>query len=498
MEEVIAKISREIGPKWVVLVADLKLLTPRKRYEIEARHSGQPKPQSYENCAKDCIREWMKTPPISALEDREKAGVLLSKMSKVDGFRALASGIADSEGIEIDVATTTKIGLFQSESHPSSSGSQKDDCTPVSEGSPESCLSFAAESTTRSFPSGSLSAPGATVMTVPTVISVPRTFEGEEISREGVLSPVMSPTVTSIPMNLGGEVDMLVGVTLPTVLSPSVASAPTAFGGEAIDRERLLAGATVLAPSVASIPRPFGTEAFDKEGILINTHGSMIGKDKPEIHMHTSGAGERTTKKDFSRIAKLTDSNSEESESEISRKEHVFQTATKLDIGKVNRESVLVGESEVVVPKQRVLSMGPRGEVRSDNDDAASILSADSSSTGTVVPDRYDIPISARTRKRDRYALLDISQRLAAEKWEVLGECLRLERSFLGEISGEEVEERYYLMLKKWVEVSGGNATFSKLHRVLVELEENTAVMVLEARLESRGEILIRAIQHDL
>lgn len=111
--------------------------------------------------------------------------------------------------------------------------------------------------------------------------------------------------------------------------------------------------------------------------------------------------------------------------------------------------------------------------------------------------DVYEKSIIMNNR-RHKYAILDVSQRLPELKWRDIGGRLKLGEAFLSKLTKEGIEERYYLMLKKWVDSSGGGATFSKLQRLLLELEEGSALVVLEARLNSRGRILIRAVHHDL
>lgn len=109
----------------------------------------------------------------------------------------------------------------------------------------------------------------------------------------------------------------------------------------------------------------------------------------------------------------------------------------------------------------------------------------------------YDIAIKMSVRKH-KFAILDVSQRLPETKWQDIGVKLDLGEVFMTKLAKECTEERYYLMLKKWVESSEGTATFSHLRDILVDLEEDTALLVLEARLNSRGRILVRAVHHDL
>ena len=125
-------------------------------------------------------------------------------------------------------------------------------------------------------------------------------------------------------------------------------------------------------------------------------------------------------------------------------------------------------------------------------------LSGSASSTaGSQDTPAYDVSIRMNIR-RHKFAILDVSQRLPELKWQDIGVKLALDEVFLTNLTKECTEEKYYLMLKKWVELSGGGATFTQLRKMLRDLEEDTALLVLEARLNSRGRILVEAVHHDL
>lgn len=151
---------------------------------------------------------------------------------------------------------------------------------------------------------------------------------------------------------------------------------------------------------------------------------------------------------------------------------------------------------------------GRIGLERRGNDlssEGGSSTNSSSDDTATVESPRkikdlsaFDVAINIKTKRRHQYAILDVSQRLPEEKWEEIGSILGLERDFLEKVSNEEVEERYYLMLKKWVELSNGVATFSHLREILANLEADVALLILEARLDSDRDVLLKAIEHDL
>lgn len=173
-----------------------------------------------------------------------------------------------------------------------------------------------------------------------------------------------------------------------------------------------------------------------------------------------------------------------------------LRSSRKKDLSYGNGAGVATGSNgkrKVLVDRNRQTLMPSDGSV--DNlsvGSASSIAESQESDTGA-----YDVSIRMGIR-RHKFAILDVSQRLREPKWRDIGVRLDLDEVFLSKLTKECIEERYYLMLKEWVELSRGGATFSRLREVLVDLEEDIALLVLEARLNSRGRILIRAVHHDL
>lgn len=108
----------------------------------------------------------------------------------------------------------------------------------------------------------------------------------------------------------------------------------------------------------------------------------------------------------------------------------------------------------------------------------------------------YDTPIRIK-RKNHKFPILDICQRLSGEKWRENGEILGLDDEYLSSLEDENVAERYYLMLKRWVELLEGTATFRLLRDHLQMFGADTALLVLEARLAKNEEIMVKAIEHD-
>ena len=120
-----------------------------------------------------------------------------------------------------------------------------------------------------------------------------------------------------------------------------------------------------------------------------------------------------------------------------------------------------------------------------------------STSLGTYVHEvTYDTPIRIR-RMNHKFPILDVCQRLPEENWRENGKILGLDDAYLSSLEDEDVAERYYLILKRWVEKLEGTATFSQLRDHLQAFGGDTALLVLEARLSRNEEILVKAIQHD-
>ena len=130
---------------------------------------------------------------------------------------------------------------------------------------------------------------------------------------------------------------------------------------------------------------------------------------------------------------------------------------------------------------------------------SASNLSSDTSMATSVESQgdgAYNVPINMGTNRLHIYCVLDVCQRLPESKWKEFGLRLGLREVFLSTLLEEEVEERYFLIIKKWVKINV-SVTFMDLRSVLLGFQFDVAVLVLDARLEGDGEVLIRAIEND-
>ena len=91
-----------------------------------------------------------------------------------------------------------------------------------------------------------------------------------------------------------------------------------------------------------------------------------------------------------------------------------------------------------------------------------------------------------------KFAILDISQRLGADRWSAIARKLCLQEEDIQEIQTTEscVEERYYKMLKQWVKSRQDEATFAALRDTLTSCNQTAAVGVVLRRLEIHGPTL--------
>ena len=132
------------------------------------------------------------------------------------------------------------------------------------------------------------------------------------------------------------------------------------------------------------------------------------------------------------------------------------------------------------------------------SDSKASSISDDIPLEATGGAQGYDTIIDITGNKRHLFSVLDAVQRLPYLEWTEVGARLGLERAFLSSLAEEEPEEKYYLMIKKWIERCEGTATFTALREIFQGFQADTAMLVLSARLEGDGEVSIRAIERDL
>ena len=118
--------------------------------------------------------------------------------------------------------------------------------------------------------------------------------------------------------------------------------------------------------------------------------------------------------------------------------------------------------------------------------------------TPTVIRDPCDEKIYIEDRYH-KYALLDASQRMLRNTWEMLGPKLKVPVEVIQKLETKErnVHERYYKLFIEYVKTHRGNATFKELRRVLLECDEKLAVTILEERLRTRKEVLVSAIEYD-
>ncbi len=92
------------------------------------------------------------------------------------------------------------------------------------------------------------------------------------------------------------------------------------------------------------------------------------------------------------------------------------------------------------------------------------------------------------TQRRHKFALLDLAQRLAPDKWHGIATRLELPDPVLQNIKIErQPEEKYYKTLKQWVSTKKMEATFATLRDVLESYEQFAAVDVMVRRLKSTG-----------
>ena len=91
-----------------------------------------------------------------------------------------------------------------------------------------------------------------------------------------------------------------------------------------------------------------------------------------------------------------------------------------------------------------------------------------------------------------KFAILDISQRLRANKWQQLARKLEIPNETIQQLKRTEIvtEECYYQVFKEWLNCKKEDATFGLLQAVLVSCNQRGAMEIVRRRLLSRGETL--------
>ena len=91
-----------------------------------------------------------------------------------------------------------------------------------------------------------------------------------------------------------------------------------------------------------------------------------------------------------------------------------------------------------------------------------------------------------------KFAILDISQRLRANKWQQLARKLEIPNETIQQLRRTEniAEECYYKVFKEWLNCKKGDATFGLLQAVLVSCNQRSVMEIVRRRLLSRGETL--------
>ena len=416
---VVEKICSKLGPKWVLLITKLDFVTPRRRYDIEGRHSLGSKVTDravyFKNCALDCIREWMETEALRQLDGEGKVKKLLHELQKIEDFVPLVEEAAALEDINLsdksflDVVAEVTV-------------SRESDASALSmKESPETGLSMMIESTTRSAMSG-----------------FPQPQESWAMTSN--VTPLLSPA----------------GV-----------------------------------PPAASVAWSYGDEVSGGVASLHSHPEELMSVATPEVHVERRETDRSDRKK---RELETREGNLPSGRMVAPRLNGVAKTESYSD-GATGSNGGMHGPGD---PWSQQSFDSARRMLRPPNIGSVDDLSGSASSTaGSQDTPAYDVSIRMNIR-RHKFAILDVSQRLPELKWQDIGVKLALDEVFLTNLTKECTEEKYYLMLKKWVELSGGGATFTQLRKMLRDLEEDTALLVLEARLNSRGRILVEAVHHDL
>ena len=96
-----------------------------------------------------------------------------------------------------------------------------------------------------------------------------------------------------------------------------------------------------------------------------------------------------------------------------------------------------------------------------------------------------DSPIDL-TETIQKYAILDIAQRLPASKLREIAEKLEIPQHTVRDIHRKHcrVEEIYYHLLKCWLESKEDEATFGRLREALGECQQSAVCAVMLRRLD--------------
>ena len=93
-------------------------------------------------------------------------------------------------------------------------------------------------------------------------------------------------------------------------------------------------------------------------------------------------------------------------------------------------------------------------------------------------------PIDLRVTTH-KFAILDLAQRLSIDSWEQLAGELDMSRhrELMQKLSTEKaVEEKFYKLLKEWVQVKNEEATYAALHNAVEACDQRTALSVVRRR----------------
>ena len=92
-----------------------------------------------------------------------------------------------------------------------------------------------------------------------------------------------------------------------------------------------------------------------------------------------------------------------------------------------------------------------------------------------------------------KFAILDISQRLRANKWQTLAGKLEIPNTTIQQLTKTEnvVEERYYKLFREWLNCKREAATFAVLRDILETCDLKIAVdIIFRRRLMQHNETL--------
>ncbi len=249
-------------------------------------------------------------------------------------------------------------------------------------------------------------------------------------------------------------------------------------------------------------PVSYGDSSLQsKASVSLATHGGVsVGKPQVYVTPSTNGASVGVRQDQTSHASKRQDQWLGEDEVRVP---HPLSKPRGSFDGVPPEESSISSSS---THGSSSLSTGALGDAdsstshcsTSEGDDYSDGDNLDTLTHESAMQSIYSVPINV-TIKKHKFAILDICQRLPFAKWEEIGIKLGMESAFIDDLSKEEeIEERFYAMIMKRIEIGDGRMTFLDLRDIIKD--EETALLVLEERLEGQEgqEILIRAIQQDL